>query len=139
MISLPASSQPIHTTRRRASDERTNLEIVDGICAALEAIRPAAGNPALAARGVKRYGDLRTFVADRPGHDRRYAVDATRLTTELGWRPANRFEDGIRSTVVRHRPRGEVRPGAPRPGGGVALASLNRPRGRPRYGPKHTF
>ena len=82
-----------------AGDERTNLEIVDGICAALEAIRPAAGNPALAARGVKRYGDLRTFVADRPGHDRRYAVDATRLTTELSWRPAHRFEDGIRSTV----------------------------------------
>ena len=94
-----------------AGDERTNLEIVDGICAALEAIRPAAGNPALAARGVKRYGDLRTFVADRPGHDCRYAVDATRLTTELGWRPAHRFEDGIRSTVgwyLEHRAWGEV-------------------------------
>jgi dTDP-glucose 4,6-dehydratase len=83
-----------------AGDERTNLEILDGICAALEAIRPAAGNSALAARGVKRYGDLRTFVSDRPGHDRRYAVDATRLTTELGWRPAHRFDDGIRSTVA---------------------------------------
>ena len=94
-----------------AGDERTNLEIVDGICAALEAIRPAAGNPALAARGVKRYGDLRTFVADRPGHDRRYAVDATRITTELGWRPAHRFEDGIRSTVgwyLEHRAWGEI-------------------------------
>src|SRR5262245_45917932 len=76
-----------------AGDERTNLQIVDGICAALEAIRPAVGNPTLAARGVKRYGDLRAFVADRPGHDRRYAVDATRLTTELRWRPAHRFED----------------------------------------------
>jgi dTDP-glucose 4,6-dehydratase len=90
-----------------AGDERTNLQIVDGICAALEAIRPAAANPALAARGVRRYADLRTFVADRPGHDRRYAVDATRLTTELGWRPAHRFEDGLRATVdwyLRHRP-----------------------------------
>jgi dTDP-glucose 4,6-dehydratase len=90
-----------------AGDERTNLQIVDGICAALEAIRPAAGNPALVARGVRRYGDLRTFVADRPGHDRRYAVDATRLVTELSWRPVHRFEDGIRSTVawyLEHRP-----------------------------------
>ena len=82
-----------------ANDERTNLEVVDGICAVLEAIQPAAANPALAARGVCRYSDLRTFVADRPGHDRRYAVDAARLTTELGWRPGYRFEGGLRATV----------------------------------------
>ena len=77
--------------------------------------------------------DLRTFVADRPGHDRRYAVDATRLATELGWRPGAPVRGGIRSTVawyLEHRawcddgPRREVRPGAPRPRGGVALASL---------------
>src|SRR5262245_13252793 len=49
-----------------ASDERTNLEVVDGICAALESIYPAAGNPALAQRGIARYADLRTFVPDRP-------------------------------------------------------------------------
>jgi dTDP-glucose 4,6-dehydratase len=83
-----------------AGEERTNLEVVDGICAALEAIRPAASNPALAGRGVRRYADLRTFVPDRPGHDRRYAVDATRLTTELGWRPAHRFQDGLQTTVA---------------------------------------
>ena len=83
-----------------AGDERTNLEIVDAICAALESIRPAARNPALVGRGVARYADLRTFVPDRPGHDRRYAVDATRLTTGLGWRPARRFEDGLRATVA---------------------------------------
>jgi dTDP-glucose 4,6-dehydratase len=83
-----------------AGDERTNLEIVDGICAALESIRPAAENPALSGRGLSRYADLRTFVPDRPGHDRRYAVDATRLTTELGWRPAHRFQDGLRATVA---------------------------------------
>ncbi len=52
------------------------------------------------ARGLARYADLRTFVPDRPGHDRRYAVDATRLTTELGWRPAHRFQDGLRATVA---------------------------------------
>jgi dTDP-glucose 4,6-dehydratase len=83
-----------------AGDERTNLEIVDGICAALESIRPAAENPALGGRGLARYADLRTFVPDRPGHDRRYAVDATRLMTELGWRAAHRFQDGIRATVA---------------------------------------
>jgi dTDP-glucose 4,6-dehydratase len=83
-----------------AGDERTNLEIVDGICAALESIRPAAQNPALVGRGVRHYADLRTFVPDRPGHDRRYAIDATRLGTELGWRPAHRFQDGLRATVA---------------------------------------
>ena len=83
-----------------AGDERTNLEVVDAICAALEAIRPAAGNPAIAARGVARYGDLRTFVSDRPGHDRRYAVDSTRLRTDLGWRPAHAFQEGLHATVA---------------------------------------
>jgi dTDP-glucose 4,6-dehydratase len=83
-----------------ASEERTNLEVVDGICAALESIRPAAANPALAAKGIRGYADLRTFVPDRPGHDRRYAVDATRLRTELGWRPAHRFGQGLRATVA---------------------------------------
>ena len=83
-----------------AGDERTNLDVVDAICAALESIRPAAGNPGVRARGVARYRDLRTFVADRPGHDRRYAVDATRLRTELGWRPAHAFRDGLRATVA---------------------------------------
>jgi dTDP-glucose 4,6-dehydratase len=83
-----------------ATDERTNLEVVDGICAALESIRPAAANPALAAKGIHGYADLRTFVPDRPGHDRRYAVDATRLRTELGWRPAHRFGQALRATVA---------------------------------------
>ena len=83
-----------------AGDERTNLDVVDAICAALESIRPAAGNAAVRARGVARYRDLKTFVADRPGHDRRYAVDATRLRTELGWRPAHAFQDGLRATVA---------------------------------------
>jgi dTDP-glucose 4,6-dehydratase len=83
-----------------AGDERTNLEVVDAICAGLEALRPAAANPAFAARGIIRYGDLRTFVADRPGHDRRYAVDSTRLRVELGWRPAHPFQEGLRATVA---------------------------------------
>jgi dTDP-glucose 4,6-dehydratase len=79
--------------------ERTNLEVLDAICAALEDLRPAVKNEALRAKGVTRYGDLRTFVADRPGHDRRYAIDAEKIRTELGWKPRVTFEEGIRSTV----------------------------------------
>jgi dTDP-glucose 4,6-dehydratase len=82
-----------------AGEERTNLEMVDAVCAALESLRPAAGNPALAGQGIGRYTDLRTFVPDRPGHDRRYAIDATRLRTELGWRPTHPLQDGLRATV----------------------------------------
>jgi dTDP-glucose 4,6-dehydratase len=79
--------------------ERTNLQIVDRICSALEALQPVAANAALAGRGIARYADLRVFVPDRPGHDRRYAIDAGRIRTELGWRPAHDFETGLLETV----------------------------------------
>jgi dTDP-glucose 4,6-dehydratase len=80
-------------------NERTNLQVVDALCAALEAERPAATNPALAARGLRAYADLKTFVPDRPGHDRRYAIDASKVRRELGWAPRHAFEDGLRETV----------------------------------------
>jgi len=79
--------------------ERTNREVVDCLCAALEAEMPAANNPALAGRAVPRYDALKKFVADRPGHDRRYAIDASKIRRELGWRPAHGFEAGIAQTV----------------------------------------
>ena len=82
-----------------AGDERTNLQIVDHVCAVLEQLRPAASNPALAARGVASYAALKTFVADRPGHDRRYAIDAGKIRSELGWTPIRTFETGLRDTV----------------------------------------
>jgi dTDP-glucose 4,6-dehydratase len=81
------------------SDERRNVEVVDRICAALERLRPAASNPALAENGVTSYAALKKFVPDRPGHDRRYAIDASRLRNELGWRPRHDFESGITATV----------------------------------------
>jgi len=80
-------------------NERTNLEIVDALCEQIEHALPAASNPALTAAGVARYADLKTFVADRPGHDRRYAINADKLRSELGWRPAHDLASGLAATV----------------------------------------
>ncbi|MCO7553319.1 dTDP-glucose 4,6-dehydratase [Metapseudomonas otitidis] len=72
-------------------NEKPNLEIVRTICALLDELQPRAdGQP---------YQQQIAYVADRPGHDRRYAIDATKLATELGWKPAETFETGIRKTV----------------------------------------
>ncbi len=71
-------------------NERTNLQVVERICDVLDALAPRAEGPRRA---------LITFVPDRPGHDRRYAIDATRLETELGWRAQETFETGLEKTV----------------------------------------
>ena len=70
--------------------ERTNLEVVETICRELDGISP---------RTEGRYSDLIAFVKDRPGHDFRYAIDASRIKNELGWRPQERFESGIQRTI----------------------------------------
>lgn len=72
-------------------NERTNLEVVQAICAALDELKPREGG--------KGHAELITFVADRPGHDLRYAIDPSKLKGELGWEPAHSFGDGIRETV----------------------------------------
>jgi dTDP-glucose 4,6-dehydratase len=74
-------------------NEKRNLEVVELICDILEDLRPAKPE------GVGKYRDLITFVTDRPGHDMRYAIDATRIKDELGWTPAETFETGLRKTV----------------------------------------
>ena len=75
-------------------NERTNLQVVETICALLEELRPEKPE------GINAYADLITFVTDRPGHDLRYAIDASKIERELGWRPAETFDSGIRKTVV---------------------------------------
>jgi dTDP-glucose 4,6-dehydratase len=80
-------------------NERTNLEIVELLCAGLERALPAAENPALKARGLSSYAELKRFVKDRPGHDRRYAIDAGKIERELGWRAAHDLASGLEATV----------------------------------------
>ena len=80
-------------------NERTNLQIVDRICEVLEALRPARSNPAFKFARMAGYRALKTFVPDRPGHDRRYAIDASKIRRELGWAPRCAFEDGLEATA----------------------------------------
>jgi dTDP-glucose 4,6-dehydratase len=72
-------------------NEKTNLEIVHTVCVLLDELRPRTDG--------KSYREQIAFVTDRPGHDRRYAIDARKLERELGWKPAETFETGIRKTV----------------------------------------
>ena len=74
------------------------LEVVRRITDLLEMVRPAQSNPNLPPGS--RYADLIRFVGDRPGHDRRYAIDASRIRGELGWTPRYRFEEGLRETIL---------------------------------------
>jgi dTDP-glucose 4,6-dehydratase len=73
--------------------ERTNLDLVSALCDALDRLAPRA-------RSGAAYRDLITFVADRPGHDRRYAIDSTKIERELGWRPRTSFGEGLMQTVA---------------------------------------
>jgi len=88
------------------TNERTNLQTVQAICEALETCCPAARNPMMSRQGRTEYPQLIAFVPDRPGHDRRYAIDASKMTRELGWRPRHDFAEGVSLTVqwyVDHR------------------------------------
>jgi dTDP-glucose 4,6-dehydratase len=83
-------------------NEKPNLEIVHTVCTLLDELAPAATRGVVSSvtgRSVQRYAELITHVKDRPGHDRRYAIDARHIERELGWRPTETFETGIRKTV----------------------------------------
>jgi dTDP-glucose 4,6-dehydratase len=71
-------------------NEKTNLEVVHTICHILDAIQPKPHGS---------YAEQITYVKDRPGHDRRYAIDASKIERELGWKPQETFDTGIRKTV----------------------------------------
>jgi dTDP-glucose 4,6-dehydratase len=81
--------QPGETYNIGGNSERRNLDVVHALCDALDAIRPRAGG----------YRALIEFVTDRPGHDRRYAIDARKIRGELGWSPRETFESGLAKTV----------------------------------------
>ncbi|MFO7938035.1 MAG: dTDP-glucose 4,6-dehydratase [Kiritimatiellia bacterium] len=103
------------------SNERTNLEVVERICEVLDQFRPITDEVRgkwnlecgtcesiqsashiqhpTTTKDIKSYKDLITFVKDRPGHDKRYAIDATKLKTELGWQPEENFDTGIEKTI----------------------------------------
>ncbi|WP_242121405.1 dTDP-glucose 4,6-dehydratase [Sphingomonas lacusdianchii] len=83
--------EPGRTYNVGGHNERQNIEVVKTLCAILDELRPRADGRA--------YAEQMTEVADRPGHDKRYAIDASRVGTELGWTPAETFETGIRKTV----------------------------------------
>ncbi|MBS0555013.1 MAG: GDP-mannose 4,6-dehydratase, partial [Proteobacteria bacterium] len=74
-------------------NEKRNIEVVHTLCDLLEELAPEKP------QGLARYRDLITFVKDRPGHDRRYAIDASKIQRELGWVPQETFETGLRKTV----------------------------------------
>jgi dTDP-glucose 4,6-dehydratase len=100
--------RPGETYNIGGNSERANIDVVKTICSLVDEFRPDA------AIGSRQ--KLITFVPDRPGHDRRYAIDARKIASELGWQPQVRFEDGLRQTVAWYLDHGEwidsVRTGA---------------------------
>ena len=89
LATIVAKGRPGETYAIGARSERTNAQVVHTLCAILDRLHPE-GAP---------HADLITPVRDRPGHDRRYAIDPTKIETELGWRPQVSFEQGIEGTV----------------------------------------
>ena len=98
-----ARGQPGETYNVGGGQEFTNLEVVDAICAQLQAAFD--GSPGLSDRfpdapAARGFAALKAFVADRPGHDRRYAIDASKIASRLGLAPLHRFESGLADTVT---------------------------------------
>ncbi len=86
-----ARGRPGETYNIGGGSERANIDVVKAVCALLDEAKP---------NRKRNHDELISFVADRPGHDRRYAIDAAKISRELGWRPAESFESGLRKTVA---------------------------------------
>ncbi|NUT77352.1 dTDP-glucose 4,6-dehydratase [Pseudomonas sp. C1C7] len=93
LIKVVAEGKVGETYNIGGHNEQKNIEVVRGICALLEELAP------LKPEGIAHYEDLITFVQDRPGHDQRYAIDASKIERELGWVPQETFASGLRKTV----------------------------------------
>jgi dTDP-glucose 4,6-dehydratase len=91
--------KPGETYAVGAGNERRNIDLVNQICSILDEIAPPAEVHHLRERGLKSYSELISFVADRPGHDHRYAIDSARITRQLGWQAEVGFEAGLRHTI----------------------------------------
>lgn len=95
LVEVIARGQPGETYNIGGHNEKTNLDVVHAICQILDELVPRTAE---AGQGSS-YADLITHVADRPGHDRRYAIDASKIERELGWLPQETFTSGLRKTV----------------------------------------
>lgn len=87
-----------HTYNIGGDNEKTNLEVLTTICSELEKLLPTRRNANLN-NSIHQYSDLIKFVNDRPGHDKRYAIDADKIRNELGWKPKESFETGLYKTI----------------------------------------
>ncbi len=92
LVKVCTEGVPGETYNIGGHNEKQNIEVVKTICSILDEVRPRADG--------KSYAEQITFVADRPGHDLRYAIDASKIQRELGWKPQETFETGMRKTVM---------------------------------------
>lgn len=92
LVKVCTEGVPGETYNIGGHNEKQNIEVVKTICKILDEVRPRADG--------KSYAEQITFVADRPGHDLRYAIDASKIQRELGWKPQETFETGMRKTVM---------------------------------------
>jgi dTDP-glucose 4,6-dehydratase len=99
LLAVLAGGRPGANYNIGGNCERTNLELIRTICGLLDDLAPCRDNPLPAMRKIDRYADLITFVPDRPGHDRRYALDCALIRDDLGWYPRTTLEEGLRATV----------------------------------------